>query len=51
VRDHFRPNETVMVEIVLGRKVDARVFRLSDKLPDGDKGEEISGKPTGRAVP
>jgi hypothetical protein len=51
VRDYFRPNETVMVEIVLSRKVDAQVFRLSENLPDGDKGEAISGRPTGRVVP
>lgn len=51
VRNYFRPNETVMVEIVLSRKVDARVFRLSEKLPEGDKGEEITRQPTGFIVP
>ncbi len=50
VRDYFHPNETLMVEIVLSRKVDARVFRLSEKLPEGDKGEEITRKPTGTVV-
>lgn len=50
VRQFFRPNETTMVDIVLTRKVDARVFRLSENLPPGDKGEEIAEQPTGSLV-
>jgi hypothetical protein len=50
IRQFFRPNQTTMVEIVLTRKVDARVFRLSEDLPRGDKGEEITDHPTGTLV-
>lgn len=51
VREYFRPNETVLVEIVLSRHVDAQVFKLSEKLPEGDRGEEIGRTPTGVRVP
>jgi hypothetical protein len=51
VRQFFRPNETTLVDILITRKVDARVFRLSEKLPRGDKGEEISKEPMGSIVP
>jgi hypothetical protein len=51
VRQFFRPNEITMVEIVLTRKIDARVFRLTENLPQGDKGEEIAKQPTGTLIP
>ena len=51
VRQYFRPNETVLVEIVLSRHVDARVFRLSEHLPEGGQGEEITREPLGVRVP
>jgi len=43
----IRPNETVMIEIMLRRKVDRQVFTLTDKL---DAPEAISGAPSGKLV-
>lgn len=42
----LRPNETVMVEIRLQRRVDRTVFRISDHLTP----EKISANPTGKKV-
>ena len=47
VGDLIRPNETLMIEIKLQRKVDARVFRAEGSLDPSP----ISRKPIGRTVP
>ncbi|EHL30832.1 phospholipase PlaB [Legionella drancourtii] len=42
----LQPNETVMVEIMLQRRVDRTVFRITNNLSP----EKISAKPTGKKV-
>lgn len=42
----LHPNETVMVEIMLQRRVDRTVFRISNNLTPA----KISGKPTGKKI-
>ena len=42
----LHPNETVMVEIMLQRRVDKTVFRITNNLNPG----KISAKPTGKKV-
>ena len=46
VSQTLRPNETLMVEIILERRVDARVFRLEKEL----KPSKIDKTPIGRTV-
>ena len=44
----IRPNETLMVEIRLERKIDRQVFTLTDNL---DKPEKIERDPSGKLLP
>jgi hypothetical protein len=44
----IRPNETLMVEIIVRRRIDRRVFTLTDQIA---KPESIDGKPSGTILP
>jgi hypothetical protein len=51
VSEILRPNETLMIEIKLQRRVDAQVFRLDPKLAPGPISAKPGGSICGRKAP